>query len=432
MNLSLRNRVTISFVVANLVVLVMVFVVFQHLSGLNNQIENLTNESMEVSIKTEEIRITAVSLLKAQRKILVGNRPSAEQVKKIIGLCEIFTEQLSYLEEFYRGPEVKRELTQLKSYVDSLKLILGKASLFYRDSVGVSSVEDLSNKILETFSELQNKQYEENQMRNRTFEKIIANTKKRMMIILIIGFFGLIVITLVLPVKLTLPFKKIKDAIRELQECNFDVSIYYDQDDEIGEIANEMNKMIRGLKVFEELRTDRISVENRKFDALANLTKKPVLLADALGHLIYMNNQTYKLLEVQSEDVIGKVMSEKLVPKSIMEGLQLAIKRRSKIENMEIAIYEKDSALHDTTEKKEEGSEEEHVNVGDDSTKAHGHSVKENEAPLAGQGDSEHQAHQEIEGPRTIYKGYANIIPIRGKESSLDYYLMVLSTEVFS
>ena len=46
---------------------------------------------------------------------------------------------------------------------------------------------------------------------------------------LIIGFLGTIILGLVVPGKIALPFKKIKDAIRELQECNFDVSIYYNQ-----------------------------------------------------------------------------------------------------------------------------------------------------------------------------------------------------------
>ena len=31
-----------------------------------------------------------------------------------------------------------------------------------------------------------------------------------------------------------------------------------------------------------------------------------------------------------------------------------------------------------------------------------------------------------------VYLGYANVIPIRAKESSLDYYLMVLSPEMFT
>ena len=39
---------------------------------------------------------------------------------------------------------------------------------------------------------------------------------------------------------------------------------------------------------------------------------------------------------------------------------------------------------------------------------------------------------EEIKEPENIFEGYATVIPIRGKESSLDYYLMVLSADVFS
>jgi nitrogen fixation/metabolism regulation signal transduction histidine kinase len=228
-----------------------------------------------------------------------------------------------------------------------------------------------------------------------------------MMIVLIIGFLSTIILALVIPGKIALPFKKIKDAIRELQDCNFDVSIYYSQEDEIGEIAREMNKMIYSFKVFEELRADRISVENRKFDALANLVRRPVLVANTSGSLIYLNNQTYSLLQVQSEDVIGKEMTEAVIPTTIIETFELALKRRSKIENNEIKILAK---------RQEEEEEEEDSNV------LEGEVI---DAP-----SEEDLAAQEKE-PEYVYEGYANVIPIRGKESSLDYYLMVLSKEVF-
>ena len=96
--------------------------------------------------------------------------------------------------------------------------------------------------------------------------------------------------------------------------------------------------MIHSFKTFEELRMNRISLENRKFDALANMSKKPVLVANAENKIIYMNGQLYNLMRVQSEDVIGKLMNETLVPKSIIECYKMAIKRRSKIENMKIII----------------------------------------------------------------------------------------------
>ncbi|WP_372651296.1 PAS domain-containing protein [Halobacteriovorax sp.] len=401
MNLSLKNRVAASFIIACFVVLVVGFTVFFHLNSLNKEIESITVKSNRVSLLTDEIRISAVSILKYQRRIL-SKKASPELVEKLVNLCDSFTSQLQTLDSLYRDPDVKRVVAQMQSYVDSLKVVLGKASLFHRDNIGMASIGDLADKILDSFSEFQDIQYFQSVERDKKIKKIINETKRNMMITLIISFLGTIILGLVVPGKIALPFKKIKDAIRELQDCNFDVSIYYSQDDEIGEIAREMNKMIHSFKVFEELRTDRISLENRKFDALANLVKKPVLLANANNQIIYMNSRLYSLLQVQSEDVIGKTMSDTLIPESIISTYQLAIKRRSKIENADIVIPKK--------KPKEVENEGDNASVVED--------------------DSAKLENTEAEVEENIFSGYGNVIPIRGKESSMDYYLMVLSADV--
>jgi len=393
-NLSLRGRVVLSFIVANIVVLVLSGTVFHFLNSLNKGIEVITVSSNRATLLTDEIRISAVTILKKQREILSAG-PSPERVSKIVTLCESFISQLNSLDALYHDAEVQRIVAQMISYVDSLKLVLNKAAFYGRDNVGMSSIADLADKILDSFSELQDAQLGKAIERDKSIKKIINETKRNMMITLIIGFLGTIVLGLVVPTKIALPFKKIKDAIRELQDCNFDVSIYYNQDDEIGELAREMNKMIRSFKTFDDLRADRVAIELRKFDSLANLVKKPILIADAAGKLMYMNNWLYSLLKVQSEDVIGKLMQETVIPASITETYDLAIKRRSKIENAEIIIKSRPT--------------EEIIEVAE------------------GDVSKGVESHEE----EVVYKGFANVIPIRGKESSLDYYLMVVSTEAF-
>ena len=412
MNLSLRGRVTWSFIIANIVVLGLTFIVFHYLNGLNKVIETITVKSNRRALLTDDIRISAVSLLKYQRRILT-NRPSKEKVDRGIMLCERFASQLQTLDSLYKNQDAKKVVTKMNSYVDSLKITLSKGALFNRDSRGVEIVGNLADKILDSFSEFQDIQYFETIERDKQIKKIITDTKRHMMIVLIIGFLFTIILALVIPGKIALPFKKIKDAIRELQDCNFDVSIYYSQDDEIGEIASEMNKMIQSFKVFEELRADRINLENRKFDALANLVRRPVLVANANGNLIYLNNQTYSLLQIQSEDVIGKEVAETVLPSTIIEAFELALKRRSKIENNAINIkarHQEESQENGDAQKEVPDSKEVEVVSGKDAL----------------------SVENDVKASDYIYEGYANVIPIRGKESSLDYYLMVLSKEVFT
>jgi CHASE3 domain sensor protein len=388
MQLSLKRRVAASFIIANAVVLVMGFTVFFFLDSLNSQISSITVNSNKISLLTDEVRISAVSILKMQKKILT-TKPTAEDLKRLENLAEGFQSQLQRLDSFYSEVEAKKIISRMQGYVDSLKTIVSKTSLFYRDREGLSTINELTDKILEAFSEFQDIQYFQNEQRDKQVKSIIGETRRNMLITLIITFLGTILLSLVVPGKIAMPFKKINDAVRELQDCNYDVSIYYDLDDEIGELAHELNKMIVNMKKFEQLRTDRISVEHRKFDTLANMVKKNIMIANAKGELIYMNNPMYSLLEMQSDDVMNKNITDSLMPDSIVETFEIAIKRRSKIENAEITIPKRKKVLNPET--------------------------------------NEYMFEETSE----VYHGYANVIPIRAKESNLDYYMMIISKEVF-
>jgi nitrogen fixation/metabolism regulation signal transduction histidine kinase len=392
MNLSLKKRIGMSFIGANLMVLVIGFTVFYYLNELNTQIENITSNTNQVSLLTDEIRISAVSILKMQKKILT-NKATQLDLDKLNSLCDGFHSQLQRLDTFYDNVEIKKIISRMLGYVDSLKTILSKVSVFARDRTGMSAIGDLADKILEAFSEFQDIQYYQNEKRDKDIKNIISETRRYMLIVLIITFLFTILMSMIIPGKISLPFKKINDAVRELQDCNFDVSIFYEQDDEIGELAQELNTMIKNMKHFEELRTDRISVEHRKFDILANMVKKNVLIANANGELIYLNNQMYKILDIESELVLNKNIADTIIPDSIKEAYDLAIKRRSKIENAEIVISHKKIVL---VENEESGEQE------------------------------------EVEEDVEDFVGFANVFPIRAKESSLDYYLMVLSKEMFA
>ncbi|MBG60356.1 MAG: hypothetical protein CME67_05760 [Halobacteriovoraceae bacterium] len=393
MNISLKKRIAASFVLANLMVLTIGFTVFFYLNSLNKQIENITTNTNQINLLTDEIRISAVSILKMQKKILT-NKASRPDLDKLNALIDGFHSQLQRLDTFYSEVEIKTTISKMLGYVDSLKTLLSKVSIFdNRDNAGLSTISDLADKILEAFSEFQDIQYYQNERRDQQIEEIIGETRRYMLIILIITFLATILMSLVIPGKIALPFKKINDAVRELQDCNFDVSIYYNQKDEIGELAVELNKMIANMKAFEELRTDRISVEHRKFDMLANMVRRNVLIANANGELIYLNNSMYRLLDVESEEVLNKNMTDTIIPQSIKEAYDLALKRRSKIENAEIVITHKKTV---EVENEETGVIEE---IG-----------------------------EEVE----VFNGFANVIPIRAKESDLDYYMMVLSEEMFA
>lgn len=377
MNLSLTNRVKISFIVANIIVLITGFLMYFFLGSLAQNTKSAWAELHNIREIDEVVRKDIVDLNAISLRFGVGKT----QDKNVSVFKDKTTELKSNLERLkteYSDSTTEASLQTMIENVNTLNEYIGDPETTeskdrFRDS---NFHINLVGKISEEFSKyIQRSQIKSKDGATR-IQNTIASIKKNMLLVLIIAFLGTIILGWLIPNKVALPFKKINHAIRELQDCNFDVSISYDEKDEIGELSLELNKMIKQFKQHEDLRADKFAVETKKFDIIANHIRKNILVVNSEGRLSYMNNALYSMLSVESGDVIDKEIEDTVIPEPIVEAFGRALKRRTKIEDEEIVFTYK------------KGSDNE----------------------------------EELE-----YKGLAEIYPIRGKESSLDYYLMVIS-----
>lgn len=394
MNLSLKQRIVLSYVIAVVSILVLSLINFFYLEDLHKSLlkttHSLKSESNLVHEVTQNYLNLRQNISASLRKRANGIGTGFENVENLLKTIE---QQLKNNSQLFEDQGVRDLFKKISLDFSSLKelVLQNLATHKVTTPLSLETLQTYLDDLGVSLGKLNEEVYQLVILREAQIDKTINETKRVMLIILIIGFLSLILVAMVIPARVTFPFKKITDAIRELQECNFDVSIYYNQKDEIGELAHELNKMISSIKTFEELRADRISVENRKFDTLANSIKKHVIICDAKGVITYVNGPLYTLLELSSEDLLHKHFDETLISDSMKEALAIALKRRTKVENTEVSIEAEISALENTI-------------------------------------DTEEVSHKVSQ--QTIYKGYATIFPVRGKESSQDYYLMILSKEI--
>lgn len=383
MNLSLTNRVKITFIIANGVVLITGFLMYFFLGTLADKTKNIWDELQSIRELDEISRSNIVELT----VMSVNIEEKAVTEKRLITYRDKANELRSNLERLkaeYKDSDTRSLVQALLQSVDTLIQYIGepdnKKSL---DRVKDSNFQlTLVTKVSNDFSAYLKKSQLNNQDSSERVKNTIASIKKNMLLVLILAFLGTIVLSWLVPNKVALPFKKINHAIEELQNCNFDVSIAYEEEDEIGELSTSLNKMIAQLKQHEELRSDKFMLESRKFNIIANHIDAKVLVANSEGKLSYMNNELYSMLKVETSEVIDKELEESVIPESIVSVFDKALKRRGKIENEEITFdYKK---LVD--EEEQEAS----------------------------------------------FSGYAEVYPIRGKESSLDYYLMIINEEMTS
>ena len=383
MNLSLTNRVKITFIIANAVVLITGFLMYFFLGTLADKTKNIWDELQTIREFDEISRSNIVDLT----VLSVNLEEKAISEKKLSTYKDKANELRSNLERLkaeYKDSDTRSLLQALLQSVDTLIQYIGEPSSTkslerFRDSnFHLSLVDKISN----NFSSYLKKSQLNNQDSSERVKNSIASIKKNMLLVLILAFLGTIVLSWLVPNKVALPFKKINHAIEELQNCNFDVSIAYEEDDEIGELSSSLNKMITQLKQHEELRSDKFMLESRKFNIIANHIEDKVLVANSEGKLSYMNNELYSMLRVETSEVIDKELEESIIPESIVAVFDKALKRRGKIENEEVKF--------------------------------------------------DYKVLEEDEEVEKSYSGYAEVYPIRGKESSLDYYLMIISEEMTS
>lgn len=382
MNLSLTDRVKISFIVANIVVLVTGFLMYFFLGSLANKSRASWNELQ----KTREL--AAVVRVNLAKTTALGVRLEEKKIKK--EAVKDFKEKvlelkrsLEQLKSEYSGGKLEASVQAMVEGTDTLNEYIGD-SIEETDLVRLKESNfhvNLIGKISDEFSRYTEETLKRSKEIAVGVDASIASIKKNMLLVLIIAFLGTILLGWLVPHKVALPFRKINHAISELQNCNFDISIAYDEKDEIGELARELNKMISQLKKHEELRADKFVLESKKFNIIANYIDKDILVVNSEGRLTYMNNSMYSILGIESSDVIDKEIEDSLIPESIVAAFQKALKRRGKIEGEEIQF---------------------NYNVKD----------------------------EEGEDKEEDFKGYAEVFPIRGKESSLDYYLMFIDDEM--
>ena len=110
MNLSLKGRVTASFIIANTVVLALTFVVFYYLSSLNKQVEDIT---LKVNRKVRAMKKAAE---KSGRNIEVGTRLYKKIIQDMIDSGEISKKRV-FLDETLEAREHGGPVEAGKPYV---------------------------------------------------------------------------------------------------------------------------------------------------------------------------------------------------------------------------------------------------------------------------------------------------------------------------
>jgi len=107
-----------------------------------------------------------------------------------------------------------------------------------------------------------------------------------------VGLIGLvlsIVLSVIVARKITSPLQQFATASQQIAEGNYDVTIPADTGDELGQLAEEFNRMATQLQSYEQLNIDQIMREKQKNEAILTSIEDGIILINSAGEVVNFN-----------------------------------------------------------------------------------------------------------------------------------------------
>ena len=112
------------------------------------------------------------------------------------------------------------------------------------------------------------------------------------------------------PSVVTKPINKLTEGIKEIGNKNYKHRIHIDNKDEFGKLASSFNDMAERLEYFENSNLNKLMFEKSRAEAVINSLKDASIGIDKNNIVLFANYQALQLLDLQSEQIIGKPVDE--------------------------------------------------------------------------------------------------------------------------
>lgn len=334
---SVANRIQLSFAAAVFIVLLIGFLSFYYLNQLNRGLERIVERDIRAARLTEEIKNSLFDVYQQERLLPVGEIPPAQLEKMrslLLSLPDLVREAktLSSKEaNIARYDEMTRLATESLEFLDEISRSTDLVDRRERLRRNLGSFVALSREALQA-------RYQDLDKHQLELDRLSSNAQRNMIIVMLVLLVSAVGLGFVAPRIVSNPFKKMARAIEQVQAGNLEARIPVETDDELGEIAVALNKMLGDIRTFDQMKIRRIAFERRRFETLANMVDYGVILLKREGEVEFINSQLYVLFNLPSHEVEGKKLEDVPLPQEIKELCEECLLDMRKVEGREIAM----------------------------------------------------------------------------------------------
>jgi nitrogen fixation/metabolism regulation signal transduction histidine kinase len=230
---------------------------------------------------------------------------------------------------------IARDLKRYKSKYDSLmsKILLARTEA-ERDSLmtelkRVSESFDVSKILLEKEQnerkkrtirqldisrktiELENKRILDNAKRKieeftETAERYSSRGARNIWTVLILSMGFIIYLIVVLPERIVIPIRRITNIVKRIEKGDLNISVKGFPPDEMGELVNNIARMINSVRRIDGLKTQKIHESERKVKFLINNIAEGVIVLSDEKRVLTINPPALGMLKSKPDDIEGK------------------------------------------------------------------------------------------------------------------------------
>lgn len=124
-----------------------------------------------------------------------------------------------------------------------------------------------------------------------------------------------------LPNSIANPIKELTTSIQEIANKNYSKRVHFLDHNEFGDLASSFNTMAEKLEEYHSTNLFKLLFEKKRLETLINNMHDPIIGLDSEDNILFVNNETLKIIGLKKEDVIGKSALQLALENDLMRTL---------------------------------------------------------------------------------------------------------------
>lgn len=153
-------------------------------------------------------------------------------------------------------------------------------------------------------------------------------------LILTIGF--IVYLIIVLPERIVIPIRRISNIVKCIEKGDLNVSVKGFPSDEMGELVDNIAKMINKVRRIDGLKTQKIHESERKVRFLINAVSEGVIVLSDERRVLTVNGPALSLLGLKPDDIEGKSIEAVTPLSSLQSPLERLFDRGEKLDELRL------------------------------------------------------------------------------------------------